>query len=809
MVCANTRFVVFLLLIVVHTIYGQKQTVSGTVLDANKSPVPYANIVLKTYENAQFVQGTTSDESGLFKFEKIKSGHYSLLISFLGYETITAEFKLENDLQLQPYTLIEKNYTLQDVNIVAKRPTVKRTIDRLIFNVEQSTLSNENILNVLKHTPSVFVDNGTIKVKTTTPTIYINNRKVHLSTEEVQQLLEGTTATNVKAIEVLSNPPAQYEAEGGAVINIITSKNVISGYNGSVYGNYNQGFKYPKLSLGTSHFYKTKKFNTYLNYNINPSEDYRGILEKNNFYDKQKDITRWDTDYKRNRKTLSHNINGNFEYEINNSNVISLTTNMLFSPRKANVTKINSLTDVLDKNYNLDSLFNTYINATKSTANVALTLDYVHNFKKEGEKLLLNIHHTNYRDYTFQDVNTGYFLPNAESPFRNNRFGNDNNQTINLYTSQVDYELPISESQTFMAGVKASNIYSDNGLSQYMFKSGNSVQDFSNSDVFKYNETNLATYASYAKEWSKWSVKAGLRLEHTDTKSKSEYTKQDYYNDYIKFFPSLYVLNAINDNNEWFFNYNRRIHRPRYTGLSPFRYYLNDNTFSVGNPNLKPQIDDVLTLGYTLKSTYTFEAYYRYENSPTLEVLFQDNEENTLQYINTNIDKSISYGLDFTTYTPINNDWSIYVLASAFFYENNFYDLENGTTYNSNKKWSVYSQFVNYFSFLKDKSLTADVSLVYISPIYNGPTLVTDRFNLDISFRKTFWKNRASLSLGVTDLFNTQSNYNQTTKYLNQDTRVKSTFETRMFTFGFNYKFGNYRLKTTTKAIEVDERNRL
>ncbi len=801
--------VLFLFFLSVSTIYGQKKSLSGSVLSDSKLPIAYANIILSTYKDSQFIQGTTSDETGFFKIENLEAGRYNLQIRFLGYETIETEINLEANLHLQAYTLVEKAHTLHDVTVVAKRPTVKRTIDRLVFNVEQSTLSNENILNVLKHTPSIFVDNGKIKVKTTTPTIYINDRKVHLSTEEVQQLLEGTTATNVKAIEVFSNPPAQYEAEGGAVINIITSKNVVSGYNGSIYGNYSQGFKYPKLSVGTSHFYKTKKFNTYLNYNFNPREDYRGIIENNNFYGTQQDVTRWDTDYKRSRRTLSHNINGNFEYEINKDNIISVTTNMLFSPKKANTTRINSLTDVLDRNYTLDSLFDTNIKASKRVVNLALTLDYVHKFKKEGEKLLLNIHHTNYRDYTIQDINTGYFSPNAESPFRNNRFENDNNQKIDLYTSQIDYELPISESEEFMAGGKVSNIFSDNNLSQFLFMTGNRVEDLTNSDVFKYKETNLAAYASYTKQWRKWSIKTGIRLEHTDTKSSSEYTSQEYKNDYVKLFPSLYVLNAINDNNQWYFNYNRRIFRPRYTGLSPFKYYLNDNTFSVGDPNLKPQIDDVLTLGYTLKDTYTFEVYYRYENNPVLEVLFQDNETNTLQYVNTNIDKSISYGLDFTTYTQILNDWSVYVLTSTFFYENNFFDLKKGAFYNNNKKWSVYAQAINYFSFLKDKSLTADVGFVYISPTYNGPTLVSDRFNLDISVRKTFWKNRASLSLGVTDIFNTQNNYYQTTKYLDQDTRVKSTFETRMFTFGFNYKFGNYRLKANTKEIEVGERDRL
>ncbi|MFV0564838.1 MAG: outer membrane beta-barrel protein [Flavobacteriaceae bacterium] len=788
-------------------VYGQEFALSGTVLDNGKLPVSYANITINAFDNSQFVQGTTSNEEGFFKIENLKKGRYKLQISYLGYESIEDSVDLKNNFQLQPYILKENPHILGSVNITAKRPTVKRTVDRLVFNVEQSTLSNENILNVLKHTPSVFVHDGTIKVKATTPTIYINDRKVHLSLSEVQQLLEGTAATNVKAIEVITNPPAQFEAEGGAVINIVTSKNVITGYNGSVFGSYSQGFKHPKYVMGTSHFYKTKKLSTYLNYNVNPRKDYRQSIEKINYYNKD-DITRWDTDYERNRKSFSHNINANAEYEINSNNTVALTTSILVSPQNNNTTKINSKTNVLNKNYDLDSLFDTNAKTDIKTSNLAFTLDYTHKFKREGEKMLLSFHQTNYNNSSFQNVSTGYYLPNSSTAFRNNRFQTYNAQNIELYTSQMDYELPLSDSEEFKAGAKLSHIDSDNDLSQYLYNNGIKVEDLDNTDTFKYNETGLAAYASYAKEWNKWSLKTGLRVEFTDTESESINKNEKTQSDYLKLFPSIYILNRLNDNNEWYFNYNRRIHRPRYAELNPFKYYLNDNTFIMGDPNLKPQTDDVLTLGYTLKSTYTFEVYYRYENNPTLQVTYQDNKKNILQYINTNIDKSISYGLDFTTYTPVLNDWSIYALASVFFYENGFYDFKNNNRYYSNENWSFYSKVIIYFSFLKDKSLTDDVSLLYISPIYEGPTLASDRFSLDISLRKNLWTDRASMNIGITDIFNTQ-NYTQTTDYLDQDSKMESRLENRLFTFGFNYKFGNYRLKPTEKEIELDERDRI
>jgi hypothetical protein len=190
-----------------------------------------------------------------FEIKGIKPNTYVLNISFLGFKTYQDTLDISRNYNIGNIILQEETQSLDGVTIIAKRPTVKRLVDRVVFDVENSTLSNNNVLEVLKNTPGVLVFDGNITVNKSTPTVYINDRKIHLSSNEIQQLLEGTSASNTKSIEVITNPPARYEAEGGSVINIITSKNIISGYNGSVFGNYKQGSQYPKFSLGTSHFF--------------------------------------------------------------------------------------------------------------------------------------------------------------------------------------------------------------------------------------------------------------------------------------------------------------------------------------------------------------------------------------------------------------------------------------------------------------------------------------------------------------------------------------------------------------------------
>ena len=313
--------------------FSQEFSISGTVNDLNTKSIAYANVVLVSKANLEIIKGTITDDFGAFKIENINKGDYTITLSFLGFEDYSKAIALNQNIDLGIIILKESLQELDGVTIVAKRPTVKRMVDRLVFNVENSTLSNNNVLDVLKHTPGVLVNNEKITVKQSTPTIYINDRRVHLSSNEIQQLLEGTSASNIKSIEVITNPPAKYEAEGGSVLNIITSKNIIAGYNGSIFGTYKQGSQFPKYAFGTSHFFKAKKLNTYLNYSISPRKDFRNNDEFVNFIDNDQVTSSWETDFRRTRETSNQNINANIDYEFDENNSLGFSTSMLISPR--------------------------------------------------------------------------------------------------------------------------------------------------------------------------------------------------------------------------------------------------------------------------------------------------------------------------------------------------------------------------------------------------------------------------------------------------------------------------------------------
>ena len=788
-------------------IIAQKFSISGSVMNESGQAVSFANVVALDANNPETIHGTTTDETGAFLLSELMQGKYIFQVSYLGYITHNDTLVLDRDLNLNTVFLEEKTEELDGVIVLAKKPTVNRLVDRLVFNVENSTLSENNVLDVLKHTPGVLIRDQNITVRNSTPSIYINDRKVYLSTEEVQQLLEGTSATNIKSIEVITNPPTKYDAEGGVVLNIVTNRNIISGYNGSIFGNYKQGKVFPKYSIGTTHFFKTKNLNAYLNYNISPRKDYRQIDESVNFFENDQTSNSWDTDFERDRKTADQSINANLEYELNQNNRIGFTSNILLSPKKNSKQKAHSVIEVYNSVKQLDSTFITDNSLISKMNNLAFTLDYLHKFDREGEQLIVSAHHTNFDFTSNQNVDTDYFWPD-NTLIRNSIFQTLSSQEIKLYTGQIDYELPFNDSKKLEAGAKYTDIDSRNILEQYNFDNGQPVIDAQNSDNFLYDETIYASYLSYASDYENWNFKLGLRTEYTDIKSNSISTSTLNNNYYFKLFPSFHILNELSQESEIYFNYNKRIQRPRYRELNPFKYYLNESNYIVGDPKLKPQIDDVLTLGYTFKKDFTFEAYYRYERNPIIELTIQDNENNELQYAYTNLDHAITYGLDFTSYTELFPNWNLYALTSVFYYDNKFYSQESTNELLNNDKWSFYAQIINYFTFLKDKSLTADITFLFISPVAEGPINVSSRSSLDINLRKTFWNKRASFSIGFTDIFDTL-NFNQVTKYKNQDIYSDWYTENRLFTFGFIYKFGNFRLDANKKDIDLKERDRL
>lgn len=793
--------ILFFTVAVSYVAHSQAYELKGEVKDQYQEPVAYASVFLLTVTDSTLVKGTSADENGAFLFSDIVEGIYLLKASYVGQVSNDLPLEILKDTKIGAVIIEQQAEQLNEVTVTSNKPVVKREVDRIIFNVENTVLSQNNSWDILRQTPGVIVMNDNLKVRNRATTIYINDRKVQLSSDEVKSLLENYQGENIRSIEVIHNPPASYDAEGGSILNIVTSKNLSIGYKGNVSAGYIQGI-FPKYNFGTSHFYKTQKLNVNANYNYTPKKEFLNTLNKTNYMDDNGVFSVWDTDFDQTIRSNTHSAGLVVDYDLTDKNSLSFTSNALFQPKR----DADFFQETMIKNADivLDSIFTTNSFLSEKKQNISGDLTFKHQFKDQGN-LTLNAHYTNFDLDRNQDVNSNYFQPDRTF-LREFNFSTIANQQIKIKTAQIDYNDHIGN-VFFETGVKSSFIDSESRLDYFLQNNG--TEFIPNlSDDYTYDESVYAGYFSLSKDWEKWSVKTGLRAEQTESSGVSVNVSSINDISYFELFPSLYILHSINEKHSLSFDYTRKLKRPRYEDLNPFRTYINERTFQEGNPNLRPSFSHNLNLNYTFNQEYFFDFYYRDNGMYISTLTFQNNEDLVLRDITQNVLESTSYGLDFTFGKSITNNWYLYSYISLFHEEESFIALQSDDYSFTNDFNGAYIDLTNYLTLSKDGTFKGELGLVYLSGWLQGSFIQEETTNLTIGLRKSFLEDRAILSVSANDLLD-KYNGNVDSQYLNQDNSYLTVPETQYIKFGFTYNFGNFHLEDNQRDIEKIERERL
>ncbi|SEB63208.1 CarboxypepD_reg-like domain-containing protein [Maribacter dokdonensis] len=784
-----------------HFSYGQVFELSGEVKDQYQEPVAFASVFLLTVTDSTLVTGTSADENGAFLFSNIAEGLYFLKASYIGQVSENLPLEILKDTKIGALILEQEAEQLNEVTVTSNKPVVKREVDRIVFNVENTVISQNSSWDILRQTPGVIMMNDELKVRNQATTVYINDRKVQLSSDEVKSLLENYQGENIKSVEVIHNPPASYDAEGGSILNIITSKNVSIGYKGNVNAGYTQGV-FPKYNFGTSHFYKTKRLNVNASYNYAPKKEYKNTLNNTNFMGDSGIVSVWDTDFDQVIRSNTHSAGLVIDYDFNDKNVLSFTSNALIQPKRD--ADFFQETTIKDASGVLDSLFTTNSFLSERKNNISGDLTFKHQFKDQGN-LTVNAHYTNFDLDRNQDVNSDYFEPNG-SFIRDFNFSTLANQQIEIKTAQIDYNDYLG-SVFFETGIKSSFIDSESKLDYFLENNG--TEFIPNlSDDYTYDESVYAGYFSLSKDWEKWSVKTGLRAEQTESSGVSVNVSTINDLSYFELFPSFYLLHNINDNHSLSFDYARKVQRPRYEDLNPFRTYINERTFEEGNPNLMPSFGHNFNLNYTLNQEYYFDFYYRDNGRYISTLTFQDNDNFVLRDITQNVLESTSYGIDFTYGKSITNNWYLYSYISLFHEDETFIALQSDDYSFKNVYNGAYIDLTNYVTLSNDGSFKGELGFVYLSGWLQGSYIQEESTNLTVGLRKSFFNNRAVLSVSANDLLGNYNSY-VSSQYLNQDNRFLTVPETQYVKFGFTYNFGNFRLEDNQRSIDKLELDRL
>lgn len=795
------RILLFVILTAISL--NAQQQVSGIIVNQDNDPFSFVTVLLLKQTDSVYVGGSATDEEGRFVISNINPGDYLLKASFIGYQDIYQPLELKGDVNLGVLSLIENSEELDEVSLSVQRPTIRREVDRLIFNVENTSLSNGSTWEILKRTPSVIVQQNSITVKNQAATVYINDRRVNLSPSEVQSLLENFSGTNIKSIEVITNPSAKYDAESGLIINIVTSKNITPGYKGNISGTFEQAI-FPKYRAGTGHYFKNKWLNLSVDYSFNKRKEHKNDLGEVTFFEQDNSINSfWETDFERITRSETHSINTSLDFSLSDKTTINLSSLILLEP---NTTYSNTeVANIFNPQRQLDSLFTTNSDLELKKNNIAVDLSLQHKFN-DNTHLSANAHYTKFDNTRLQNVNTNYFLPNGDF-LRNNSFLTDALQETNIMFGQIDFETNLLDLK-FETGIKASHIDSKSGIDFFNLANNNASQSELLSDLFNYEETLLAGYVNFSKDWEKWKLRLGFRGEQTEAEGNSISLSQIKEYSYFDLLPNLSLNYIPNQDHSITFSYKRSIERPRYDLLNPFSYFINENNFTTGNPDLQASTSERYSINYLVEGRYSFEVYYRTSENPIEVLSFQNNENRFLRSISANMLDKTGYGLEFLHGTSLKSWWYYQMYLSLFHEENTFLALESNNQQVTVQADGFFTQIYNGFTISKDRTFTADLTLTHLTGLPYGTYLMDPFTTVSLGARKSLWKNRASLSLTVNDIFDT-TNRKLQADFLNQKNSYFAIQETQYVQLGFTYNFGNFRLEDNLKEIRNAERNRI
>ena len=790
-----------LLIFISNIVYCQTYLLKGKVVDTNQQPLSYVNVILTTSNSETIIKGTSTDDNGNFEFTDLEQNDYAYRASFIGYKTSAGTINLNSDTTLPTIVLTEDSETLDAVTVVAKRPTITRKPDRLTFNIENTALTEGSTLQVLKNTPGVIVTEGSINIKSAPATVFINNRRIQLTADELIQFLESSPANSIKYIDVITNPPANYDADSGLVINIIMSKNLITGYRGSVATNYIQGV-FPRYNATTSHYFKNDNINFNINYSYTNQKINRDETTEIDFLDSDNIIDElWTSSIGRETKSQTHNLNLNLDYYLSKNTTLSLTSTGLYKPIFDY--EINNNTIIRDARGNFDERFTADNLSNDNKLNIGTDLGLSTSFKNSSS-LNISSHYTIYNYERNQNVFTNFFD-------ENNAFTNDSefntlaNQDTNIFNTKLDYTLPFNETASLDLGVKFSNINTESDITRIDIINGVEVINTANSNAFNYDENVFAAYVNYSKSWDNWDLVLGLRAEQTNVEGVSPTLNQTNTQDYFEWFPNASISHNFSDNFSLYGNYKRSIIRPNYTNLNPFTFFLNENYIVLGNPTLLPTFQDHYVIGTNFMEHFTVEVYYINYDGAISEVPRQDNATNIIAYTPVNLDKTVDFGFDFAFDINPTKTWNLYFVTS-------FYNITEENRFDNQiielDQWANYSVLSNNLSFLKDSSLNVNFTLTYVGKNLQALQTVEERLVSEFSITKSLFKNKGVLSLSLEDAFNYQD-YKTTIRYLNQSSRQDIDIDNRFVKLGFRYKFGNTKLNTNERTTDVEERERI
>lgn len=808
----KTRSIVTVVLLVASTIstfpQGQRQgggagmtsnmtgSVAGKVIDKlSKAPVEYANVAFYRLRDSSLVTGGITNEKGEFNIDKVPMGRYFAEVKFIGYNTLTVESFGVNPqnimANLGELSLDPASENLEAVVVTGQRQMLTHNLDKKVFSVEKDiNAEGGTALEIMQNIPSIEVDmEGNVSLRgSQNVTILVDGRPSTYTT------IEEIPSSIIETVEVITNPSARYDPDGlSGIINIVLKKRRDPGYHGMVMLNAGTGDKYN----GTLNFnYREDKFNFFTNVSYRQHQMTGQTLSDRTttLNDLATSTLFQDQDFRRQGQFI--NFKGGVDYFINNSNTLTLTGG--YSSRDF------GMWDITQTDLTMPSQTSQYFRENdgfNGGESYNFALNYKLNGKQKGQELTADVFYYSMLGESGTDLTQWWELEQFDRLYEQT----ESNFLGNNLTLQTDLVQPIGNGGRLETGLKAMLRSQDN---DYIFSNRLEnlwIPDPLRSNNFVYDEQQYSAYAIYSNTFAdgKFSYQGGLRVEQAFTNADQRATDDEpIKRDFLNFFPSAHVKWDINQKNSAQVAYSRRVSRPHTRMLNPFIDYSDPLNMSMGNPWLNPEFTNSFELSYyyNLPKTKISATAFQRNTTDIVSRYVEVDDEGIAWSTFQNIDESKSIGFEGVVSQTIAPWWK--VNASGNYYSMKLYSdlLDERSSQGDN--WSVRASSTWNIG----KNVELQLNGNYRSPSVSvggsmrfwqtggGQGITEEMYWMDLGVRVNVFNKKGSITLRVSDLFNTMD-FRSSTWGDNFTSNIERTRESRIIFLGFSYRINEYRAR--------------
>jgi outer membrane receptor protein involved in Fe transport len=793
--------------------------INAKVVDAQSNEtIPFASAIVIDRKTKAVVKGIQADVNGNLIVTGLPNGVFTFKVSYVGYQTMVRDSVSISDAQkaINLGTVkmkTAKGTALKEVAITAQKSTMQLGIDKKVFSVDQSLVSEGgSASDLLQNVPSVQTDvDGNVSLRGSTGVkVLIDGKPSLIAGGDIAQILQSIPASSIESVEVITNPSAKYDAEGqSGIINIVLKRNKKLGLNGNVgltagnrdnyNGNASLSFQNNKINLYGNYGYR---------YGNRPGNGFNNITYKKP--EQQGGLAFVDQITSSTGLEKSHNAKAGIDYYLTGKDILSLSGG--FNRRDQTEGDLTMIYKYGSQRNPLD--FGTRNNTGSGSGNsYDMNFDYSHKFKTQGEELTFNFGYSTGNNDRFQEFNTTVYsragIPVSEQVelLRNINTGDNRN-----YNIQADYTLPLGKLGKIETGYRSQIRYSDNNTQALKFNptSGIYNEDYALSNLFDSKDQVHALYLNYQNQYKNFGYQIGLRGEDAllDTRSggfdnTGNVTFIPGKIDYQRLYPSVYLTQKFNGEQQLQINYSRRVNRPRPWDTNPFTDYSNIFNWRRGNPNLLPEDVHSFELSYSKfwpKVTLISSAYMRRTNDLIQRVRSApiDGVTITTPY---NLTRDISSGFEFISKVDVLKAWNFTANVNAYHSDiaaAPAYDIDG----NSGFSWNT--NVTN--NFVLPYSITLQVKAEYESDQIMAQGKRNANWSTDAGAKYDFPGKQASLSFNVRDVFNTRK-----WSMDFEDGNTTTEFQRRRLgpvgNLTFSYRFGKTTFMKKSKKPEQEIRS--